>query len=357
MRLPLPIIILAALALCGTASGQLAKVPNASWAEVKLSAETSERFNSVKSRIESMNHTGNFQRARTELRLAIDDPSNTPDARSMLLIYSGQVAQISRDPGQAVAFYQQALTVSGTTPDVKALALRSLISLRMEQHRTKEVIDALDAILQIPGLHPDSRVVAMFIRADLYQSMQKSEDAYAGLTAAFAESDASPRHRAIALLRRSIIPAGEPHWEKDIAQAMAMPDIPAELRSTALVMRASFYRADRQKERSLADCQTILSTPGTPANDRAAALAIIAEDQLTRYEFDAALKGLDEALALHDLQPDTQALAYLTRSKMRTAQNDYPRAYADLRLAERTEKISPTMLQQIRQQKLLMDGQ
>ncbi|GEM_PF-6516042 len=349
-------VILAACALCTTSFAQLTSLSMPPMAQPKLSAQTSERYNSVKNRIESMNHTGNLRRALTELQLAIDDPGNTPDARCMLLCLNGQIAAASRDPDQAAAIYQQASTVKGAAPEVKAQALSALASLRLQQNRPNEAVEAFATMLQIPGLPPDSRVVAMISRASLRVSLQQNDDAYTELTAAAAIPDASPSYRAIALLQRANVPRSEPHWETDIAQAMAIPGIPGNLRSAALLIRASLYRSNRQKEQSLADCQTILSTPDAPANDRAAALTIVAEDQLTRFEFDVALKELDEALAQHGLQPDTQALAYLTRSKLRTAQNDYPRAYADLRLAERTDKISPAMVAQIRQQKLLMDG-
>ena len=197
----------------------------------------------------------------------------------------------------------------------------------------------------------------MLSRASIYQSMQQNDNAYAELAAAAAAvTDASPRHRATALLHGAGIPKTEPHWEEDIAQALAIPDIPPDLRSAALLIRASFYRLDRQAEKSTADCRAILAMPDIPVNDRAAALTIIAEDQVSRYEFDAALKGLDEALTQRGLQPDTQALGYLMRCKIRLDQNDYPRAYADLRLAERIDKISPAMQQQVRQQRVLMDG-
>ncbi len=356
MRTLLSMLVLQGLLLCGAVGAQLVQVPMPPVAEPKLSAETSERYSSVRIRSESMIRAGNIQRALTELRLAIDDPKNTPDARSMLLSYSGQILQLSRDPEQAAASFQQAASVNGVTPELKAAAMNLLASLHVRQNRPKEAVDVLGAVLQIPELHPDSRVAAQILRANIRLSMQQNDDAYAELTAAAAVSAASPRHRATALMLRSGVPKGEPHLEQDIAQALAIPGMPTELRSTALAMRAGFYRANRQKEQSLADCQAILSTSGASANDRAVALILIAEDRLTRYEFDAAQKGLDDALAQHDLQPDTQALAYLTRTKLHMLQNDYPRAYVDLRLAERTDKISPGMAQQIQQQKVLMDG-
>lgn len=356
MRCMFFLVVLAALAFCGNASGQLANVPMPPMAGAKLPAQTQEKFNAIKSHTENLARSGSAQRALTDLRLAIDDPKNTPDLRSMLIVLNGQIAEASRDQDHAAALYQQASVVQGALPEVKVQAISLLAALRMKQSRPKDALDAFGTMLQIPGLPPDSRVVAMISRASIYQSMQENDAAYAELTAAAAVSEASPRHRATALLQGTGIPRSEPHWEEDIAQAMAIPDIPPDLRSAALLIRASFYRASRQKEKSLADCQTILSTPDTPANNRAAALAIIAEDQLSRYELDAALKGLVEALAQRGLQPDTQALAYLVRCKVRMDQNDYPRAYADLRLAERTDKISPAMQQQIRQQRVLMDG-
>lgn len=355
MRFTLFLVVIA-LAFCGSAHGQLANVPMPPAAEAKLSTQAQEKFNATKSRTENLARSGSVQRALTDLRLAIDDPKNTPDLRSMLIILNGQIAEASRDQEHAVALYQQAAVVQGASPEIKAQALNLLAALRIKQSRPKDALDAFGTMLQVPGLPPNTRVVALIARASIYQSMQQNDDAYAELTAAAAVTDASPRHRATALLQSTGIPRSEPHWEEDVAKAMAIPDIAPDLRSAALLIRASYYRSGRQTEKSLADCNTILSMPDIPANDRAAALAIIAEDHLTRYEFDAALKGLDEALAQHGLQPDTQALAYVTRCKIRMDQNDYPRAYADLRLAERTDKISPAMQQQIRQQRVLMDG-
>lgn len=356
MRLPLVIVLSAALAWCGTASAQMASLSMPPMAEAKLSAQTRERVSTVKSRIESMTRTGSVQRALTELRLAIDDPKNTPDARSMLLAMNAQIAERTREADQAAALYQQASTVQGAASEVKAQALGSLAALQARQNRPKDAAEAFGAMLQIPALPADSRVVALISRAGVYQAMEKNDEAYADYTAASQVAEASPRHRAIALLQRANVKQAEPHWEQDIGLALAVPEIPAEIRSAALLTRANYYRGSRQTAKALADCQTLLAMPEATPNDKAGAMTIIAEDQISRYEFDTALRGLADALAQPGLSPDTQATAYLTRCKLRMLQSDYAKAYMDLRAAERTDKVSATVAQQIRQQKVLMDG-